>query len=131
MRLVAAAMFTALMVAFVSGPWAAVSVRGQEAAQSPPAAPERMNQDMMAMRKQMMAEEQAANARLQSLLDQMARAEGDARIDAMAALLRELTVQKIAHQRHMEQMMGMMEQMMGGMMGGGMRGRGGATPARP
>jgi hypothetical protein len=126
MRRTAAVM---LVVTLVTGP--TVSVHAQDATQSPPAAPERMREDMMAMRKQMMAEEQAANARLQALLERLAGAEGDARIDAITALLRELTEQKMAHQRHMEHMMTMMEQMMGGMMGGGMRGRGAPAPAQP
>ncbi len=72
----------------------------------------------MAMREQMMAERHAAQVRLQGLLDQVSSAEGDARIDAMSALLTELTEQQLAHMQHMEQMMGMMEQMSGGRMGG-------------
>lgn len=129
MKRTGAVMFIMLVVTLVTGP--SVSVHAQDETQSATATPERMRQEMAEMRQRMMAEEQAANVRLQALLDQMAGAEGEARIDAITALLRELTEQKIAHQRHMEHMMGMMEQMMGGMMGGGMRGRGAPQPPQP
>jgi hypothetical protein len=128
MKRARAVMFMMLVVTLVTAPLVSVA---QDETQSPTATPERMRQEMAEMRQRMMAEEQAANVRLQALLDRMAGAEGEARIVAITALLRELTEQKIAHQRHMEHMMGMMEQMMGGMMGGGMRGRGAPEPPRP
>jgi hypothetical protein len=128
MKRARAVMFMMLVVTLVTAPLVSVA---QDETQSPTATPERMRQEMAEMRQRMMAEEQAANVRLQALLDRMAGAEGEARIVAITALLRELTEQKIAHQRHMEHMMGMMEQMMGGMMGGGMRGRGAPEPPQP
>jgi hypothetical protein len=120
MKRARAVMFMMLVVTLVTAPLVSVA---QDETQSPTATPERMRQEMAEMRQRMMAEEQAANVRLQALLDRMAGAEGEARIVAITALLRELTEQKIAHQRQMEHMMGMM--------GGGMRGRGAPEPPRP
>jgi hypothetical protein len=76
-------MFIMLVVTLVTG--LSVSVHAQDETQSATAAPERMRQEMTAMRQQMMAEEQAANARLQALLERLAAAEGDGRIDAITS----------------------------------------------
>jgi hypothetical protein len=97
-----------------------------------------MRKNMMAMREKMMAEAKAGDARLQTLLDQMNAAAGNAKMDAMATLLAELTAQHRAGQQRMGQMMpGMMMEMMGMMEGMNsnmqnmMRGRGaGSPPAR-
>jgi hypothetical protein len=65
-----------------------------------------MGQHMMAMRQKMMADQKAAIDRLQPLLETMNAAKGEARVDAMAAVLTELV-----HQRS-EQMPNMMGAMM-------------------
>jgi len=95
-----------------------------------------MRKNMMAMREKMMMEMTASDARLQQLVAQMNAAKGDAKIDAMAALLVELTGQHRAAQQRMGQMMMpemmQMMDMMDGMnmnMQNMMRGRGPATPS--
>ena len=71
-----------------------------------------VGQDMTSMREKMMADRKAATARLQPLIDTMNAAKGEARVDAIAALLTELVHQRSAQ---MDQMSGMM--MPDGMMG--------------
>lgn len=119
MKLVARAVFATFLTTVASGVWPGMSVAAQDETQASPPNPQRMHQDMMAMRKQMIANRQEAQTRLQTLLDQMRRAEGDTRLDAISALLTELAEQQLAHLEHSGRMMGMMEQMMGGRMGGG------------
>jgi hypothetical protein len=69
---------------------------------------------MMARHAEMMAEMQAADARLDALVAQMNDAAGDARVDAMAALLTEMVAQRKGMCSHMREMMHG-----GGMMPGG------------
>jgi len=78
-----------------------------------------MGQNMMAMRQKMMADDKAADARLQPLIDKMNAAKGEAKVDAMAAVLTELVRQRTATREHMTQMSQMMmPNMMGAMMQG-------------
>jgi hypothetical protein len=94
-----------------------------------------MRKNMMAMRQKMMEDADAADAKLQQLVEQMNAATGDTKLDAMAAVLTELVVQHRSSQQRMGQMMmpGMM-QMMGMMEGMStnmqrmMKERGGAAP---
>ena len=67
-----------------------------------------MGQDMMAMRQKMMADDKAADARLQPLLDKMNAAKGEAKVEAMAAVVNELIRQRTT----MHAQMGQMSQMM-------------------
>ena len=82
-------------------------------AQQPPAAqqPQPGMQDMMKMHEQMMAEMKAGNAKLDALVKDMNAARGDAKIDAVAAVVNELVGQ---HKAMHERMGQMHEQMMGG-----------------
>lgn len=88
-----------------------------------PAAPQAQNmmmgQRMMEMRQQMMAEQQASLARLQQLMDKMNAAKGDAKVDAIAAVVTELVQQHKSAQERMMMPMMMMPMMgpMPGMMG--------------
>jgi hypothetical protein len=73
-----------------------------------------MGQDMTSMREKMMADQKAATARLQPLIDTMNAAKGEAKVDAIAAVLTELVQQRSAQMDHMSGMMmpdGMMMQM--------------------
>jgi hypothetical protein len=88
------------------------------AAQAPPAqssqpreqSPSNM-QDMMKMHEQMMAEMKAADSKLDALVKEMNAATGDAKVNAVAAVVAELVRQN----RSMHQRMGQIhEQMMGG-----------------
>jgi vancomycin resistance protein YoaR len=88
------------------------------AAQAPPAqssqpreqSPSNM-QDMMKMHEQMMAEMKAADSKLDALVKEMNAATGDAKVNAVAAVVAELVRQN----RSMHERMGQMhEQMMGG-----------------
>lgn len=124
MRFVATVFAATLLGTLNPGLWPASSVAAQDTTQAEPGARDRMRQGMTAMRERMMAERRASQTRLKTLLDELERAEGDARIDAMASLVTELAEQQLAHLQHMGQMMGMMEEMMSG---GMMRG----TPAEP
>ena len=66
------------------------------------------------MREKMMADQKAATARLQPLIDTMNAAKGEAKVDAIAAVLTELVHQRSAQMDHMSGMMmpdGMMMQM--------------------
>jgi hypothetical protein len=69
-------------------------------------------QHMMRMREQMMAEMKAADARLDALVRDMNAATGNARIDAVAAVLNELVQQRKAMHERMGKMS---EHMTGGM----------------
>lgn len=74
-----------------------------------------MHQNMMAMRQKMMAEAAASDARLQELVDKMNAAKGEARVDALAAVVTELVQQHKGAPGHMLQMMPNMSGMMEGM----------------
>lgn len=56
---------------------------------------------MMAMRQKMMADDKAADARLQPLIDKMNAAKGEAKVDAMAAAITELIRQRTGTREHM------------------------------
>ncbi len=86
--------------------------------QAPPA----QNQQMMQMHQKMMAEMTAMDQRLQDLVTQMNAAQGQAKVDAMAAAVTELVNQQTQMHEHMASMMGQ-GGMMGGAMSGGMMGR--------
>lgn len=119
----AAAFLVAL--ASLSGPArdgmsAATAARQDAAAQQPqPNMP-----DMMKMHERMMAEMKAGNDRLDAMLTQMNAASGNARVDAIAAVVTELAGQ---HKAMHERMGQMHQQMMGGR---GMMGRGGMMMGR-
>lgn len=68
-------------------------------------------QDMMKMHEQMMAEMKAADGRLDSLVKEMNAASGEAKVNAVAAVVTELVRQQKAMHEHMGQMH---QQMMGG-----------------
>jgi len=92
------------------------SVAAQSAphsAQAREQAPSNM-QDMMKMHEQMMAEMKAADTRLDALVKDMNAATGDAKLNAVAAVVSEL----VRQQKSMHGHMGQMHQMM--MSGGGM-----------
>ena len=71
-------------------------------------------QDMMKMHEQMMAEMKAADSRLDALVKDMNAASGEAKVNAVAAVVTEL----VRQQKSMHDRMGQMHQqmMMGGMM---------------
>lgn len=75
-------------------------------------------QDMMKMHEQMMAEMNAADTRLDALVKDMNAATGDAKLNAVAAVVSELVRQQKSMHGHMGQMHQMMMMMMsgGGMM---------------
>lgn len=108
-------MAVALALAVLIGAPASTAVLSAQ--DTPQAATEQnmmaMRKNMMAMRQKMMADAEAADARLQTLVDQMTMATGEARIDAMGAVLTELVAQHRAAQQRMGQMMmpGMMQMM--------------------
>ena len=77
-----------------------------------------MHEQMMQRHQQMLDEMKQEEAKLDSLVEQMQSAQGDAKVDAIAAVLQELVAQ---HQERMGQRIEMMEKM-GGMMGHGMPG---------
>jgi hypothetical protein len=67
-------------------------------------------QDMMKMQEQMMAEMKAADSRLDALIKEMNAAKGEAKVNAVAAVVTEL----VRQQKSMHDRMGQMqEQMMG------------------
>src|SRR4030095_9307483 len=68
-------------------------------------------QDMMKMHEQMMAEMNAADGKLDALLKEMNAASGNAKVNAMAAVVTELVRQNRSMHEHMGQMH---QQMMGG-----------------
>jgi hypothetical protein len=70
-------------------------------------------QDMMKMHEQMMAEMKAADSRLEALVKDMNAASGEAKVNAVAAVVTEL----VRQQKSMHDRMGQMHQqmMMGGM----------------
>jgi hypothetical protein len=87
------------------------------AAQAPPApasqpqqSPSNM-QDMMKMHEQMMADMKAADSKLDALVTEMNAAGGEAKVNAVAAVVTELVRQQKLMHEHMGQMH---QQMMGG-----------------
>jgi hypothetical protein len=86
------------------------------AAQAPPAqaspqqSPSTM-QDMMKMHEQMMADMKAADSKLDALVTEMNGASGEAKVNAVAAVVTELVRQQKLMHEHMGQMH---QQMMGG-----------------
>lgn len=79
---------------------------------APPQAPPNMQQ-MMKMHEQMMAEMKAADSRLDALVKDMNAAKGDAKVNAVAAVVTELVQQQKSMHGHMGEMHQMM---MSGMM---------------
>lgn len=78
-----------------------------QAAQPREQAPSNM-QDMMKMHEQMMAEMKAGDARLDALVTDMNAATGDAKVNAVAAVVTELVRQQKSMHDHMAQMPMMM-----------------------
>ena len=68
-------------------------------------------QDLMKMHEQMMADMKAADSKLDALVTEMNGASGEARVNAVAAVVTELVRQQKAMHEHMGQMH---QQMMGG-----------------
>jgi hypothetical protein len=114
---VGAAVILTLAVTFLMRPFdLSTRVAAQSASQSAKPreqAPSNM-QDMMKMHEQMMAEMKAADSRLDTLVKDMNAATGDAKVNAVAAVVSEL----VRQQKSMHGHMGQMHQMM--MSGGGM-----------
>ena len=107
----------ALVTAFVSALVLGSVIRGpgliaaQAAPQNPSAQTPANMQNTMKMHEQMMAEMKAGNAKLDALVKDMNAARGDAKINAVAAVVNELVGQ---HKAMHERMGQMHEQMMGG-----------------
>jgi outer membrane murein-binding lipoprotein Lpp len=106
-----------LVTAFVSTLVLGSVIRGSDliAAQAAPQNPSAQSpanmQNMMKMHEQVMAEMKAGNAKLDALVKDMNAARGDAKINAVAAVVNELVGQ---HKAMYERMGQMHEQMMGG-----------------
>lgn len=82
---------------------------------------QQMHEQMMARHQKMLEHMEQQKARLDQLVDEMASAEGEAKVDAVAAVVQELVAQ---HQKQMGRRMEMMEQMgEGGMMMHGKAGK--------
>ena len=88
----------------------AAQVPSAQASQPHAQSPSNM-QDMMKMHEQMMADMKAADSRLDALVKEMNAAGGEARVNAVAAVVTELVRQQKAMHEHMGQMH---QQMMGG-----------------
>ena len=73
-------------------------------------------QDMTKMHERMMAQMQAGDARLDALVKDMNSAKGEAKVDAVAAVVSELVTQHKAMHGHMDQMHQMMMRGRGMMM---------------
>lgn len=63
-----------------------------------------MRHQMMEMHRRMMADHKAADAAVQSLIEKMHAATGDAKVEAMAAVIVELARQRTMMHNHMEHM---------------------------
>jgi hypothetical protein len=98
-------------LAIVPGP-ARAGLGAQGAQQTPGQQPQPGMQDMMKMHEQMMAEMKAAEARLDVLVKEMNLATGEAKTNAVAAVVNEL----VRQQKSMHGRMGQMHEHM--MMGG-------------
>lgn len=88
----------------------AAQARSAQAAQPREQSPSNM-QDMMKMHEKMMAEMKAADSRLDALVKEMNAAGGEAKVNAVAAVVTELVRQQKSMHEHMGQMH---QQMMGG-----------------
>jgi len=119
MRTVALAALTVLILSSTSTPRSS-NLLANVAAQTPSAqgspkppreqSPSNMH-DMMKMHEQMMAEMKAADTKLDALVREMNAASGEAKVNAVAAIVTEL----VRQQRSMHDRMGQMhQQMMGG-----------------
>ncbi len=112
---VGAAMVTILAFTLSARPlnWVsdvAAQTPSAQASQPREQAPSNM-QDMMKMHEQMMAEMKAADGRLDALVKDMNAATGEAKVDAVAAVVTEL----VRQQKSMHERTGQMhQQMMGG-----------------
>ena len=101
-----------------SSPTRSFDLSAEVAAQAPSAqaaqpheqSPSNM-QDMMKMHEQMMADMKAADSRLDALVKEMNAAGGEAKVNAVAAVVTELVRQQKLMHEHMGQMH---QQMMGG-----------------
>ncbi len=95
-------------------PFTLVTDVAAQAASSPSSQPREQPpnmQDMMKMHQQMMAEMKAADSKLDTLVKEMNAASGEAKVNAVAAVVTEL----VRQQKSMHERMGQMhEQMMGG-----------------
>jgi vancomycin resistance protein YoaR len=111
------AMTRRLLLVVLGGTMLAIQLVSPAAAQNrqaqPPASSTQSQsmQDMMKMHEQMMAEMSAADAKLDALLKEMNAASGNAKVNAMAAVVTELVRQNRSMHEHMGQMH---QQMMGG-----------------
>jgi hypothetical protein len=115
----AIAAIAVLTIAFAGTRLPLVAADPTQQAQAPQAAqPQQPGmQDMMKMHEQMMAEMKADDAKLDALVKEMNAANGDAKVDAIAAVINELVRQhRIMHGR-----MGQMHEHMMGMGHGMMR----------
>ena len=86
---------------------AVTPVQAQASSSQAPQAGEKPHanmQGMMKMHEQMMAEMKAADGRLDSLVKEMNAASGEARVNAVAAVVTELVRQQKAMHEHMGQM---------------------------
>lgn len=95
MRLLAFAI--ALLALLALAPARAQQTGSQQSATPP-------QHGMMMNRDQMMAEMKKTDARLESLVQQMQSAQGDAKIQAMQTLLTELVQSQVTMHRHMSMM---------------------------
>jgi hypothetical protein len=108
-------------VLFIVAAAAATSSAGspsQHEHSSPPAAVDQspgavVAPGMMAMRQQMQAEHRASDERLRLVVERMNVASGEARIDAMAAVVVELVAERATMRAHMDGMPAMPEMMHG------------------
>ncbi len=111
-----ASMVLVLVLAFAAGSFEAStavaagpsSTQGSQSGEQAPSMP-----DMMKMHEQMMAEMKAADARLDALVKDMNAATGDAKVNAVAAVVAEL----VRQQKSMHDRMGQMHQQMMGRRG--------------
>ena len=98
------------------------------AAQEPRQRPPRDSMHQAAVQEHMRMMD-SANARLDSLVQRMNQATGNAKVTAMAQVINELVAQRRAMQRHMQQMMQSHRMMMDRPMN--MRMQGSQAPAQP
>jgi uncharacterized membrane protein len=109
------AMMRRLLLVVLGGTMLAIQLVSPAAAQNrqaqPPASPAQSMQDMMKMHEQMMAQMKAGDAKLDALVKEMNAATGNAKVNAIAAVVTELVMQNRSMHEHMGQMH---QQMMGG-----------------
>jgi hypothetical protein len=108
------ALMTTMVVLVAFGLGAAPALTGAAQAPSPKPAPQAQAQtqasmaEMMKMHEQMMAEMKASEAKLEALVKDMNAAAGEARLNALAAVVNELVRQNRAMHEHMDHMHHMM-----------------------